>query len=43
MKVKVNNILLQENKIYTTLQINRKPKIYISESENEKENEKNIN
>jgi phosphatidylethanolamine-binding protein (PEBP) family uncharacterized protein len=39
MKVKVNDILLQENKIYTTLQINRKPKIYISESE--KENEKN--
>jgi hypothetical protein len=27
MKVKVNDILLQENKIYTTLQINKKPKI----------------
>ena len=31
MKVKINDILLQENKIYTTLQINRKPKIVISE------------
>ena len=40
MKVKVNNILLQENKIYTTLQINRKPKIYISEAEQEKEKNK---
>ena len=37
MKVKINDILLQENKIYTTLQINRKPKIYISDSEKEKE------
>jgi phosphatidylethanolamine-binding protein (PEBP) family uncharacterized protein len=37
MKVKVNDIFLQENKIYTTLQINKKPKIYISESELEKE------
>ena len=36
MKVKINNILLQENKIYTTLQINRKPKIVISEKEKEK-------
>ena len=36
MKVFVNNILLQENKIYTTLQINRKPKIVISEKEKEK-------
>ena len=36
MKVFVNNILLQENKIYTTLQINRKPKIIISEKEKEK-------
>jgi phosphatidylethanolamine-binding protein (PEBP) family uncharacterized protein len=33
MKVIVNDILLQENKIYTTLKINRKPKIYISEKE----------
>jgi phosphatidylethanolamine-binding protein (PEBP) family uncharacterized protein len=33
MKVKINNILLQENKIYTTLQINRKPKIVISEKD----------
>lgn len=33
MKVKVNDILLQENKIYTTLQINRKPKIYITKPE----------
>lgn len=32
MKVFVNDILLQENKIYTTLQINRKPKIYMSEN-----------
>lgn len=31
MKVFVNNILIQENKIYRTLQINRKPKIVISE------------
>ena len=31
MKVKINNSLLEENKIYTTLQINRKPKIVISE------------
>ena len=36
MKVFVNNILLQENKIYTTLQINRKPKIVISEKYKEK-------
>ena len=36
MKVKINDILLQENKIYTTLQINRKPKIVISEKEKEK-------
>ena len=36
MKVKINDILLQENKIYTTLQINRKPKIYMSEKEKEK-------
>ena len=36
MKVKINNILLQENKIYTTLQINRKPKIVISEKYKEK-------
>ena len=34
MKVKINDILLRENKIYTTRQINRKPKIYISEKEN---------
>ena len=40
MKVKVNDILLQENIIYTTLQINRKPKIYISEAEQEKEKNK---
>ena len=33
MKVFVNDILLQENKIYTTSQINRKPKIYMSEKE----------
>jgi len=33
MKVKINDILLRENKIYTTQQINRKPKIYISEKE----------
>ena len=32
MKVFVNDILLEENKIYTTLQINRKPKIYMSEN-----------
>lgn len=38
MKVFVNNILLQENKIYTTLQINRKPKIIISDTEKEKYN-----
>jgi phosphatidylethanolamine-binding protein (PEBP) family uncharacterized protein len=31
MKVKINNIFLQENKIYKTLEINRKPKIIISE------------
>ena len=31
MKVKINNIFLEENKIYTTLEINRKPKIVISE------------
>ena len=31
MKVFVNNSLLEENKIYTTLEINRKPKIVISE------------
>jgi len=36
MKVKINNILLEENKIYTTLQINRKPKIILSDSEKEK-------
>lgn len=36
MKVKINNILLEENKIYTTLQINRKPKIYMSEKDKEK-------
>jgi hypothetical protein len=36
MKVKINNILLEENKIYTTLQINRKPKIYMSVQEKEK-------
>ena len=34
MKVTINDILLQKNKIYTTLQINRKPKIFISEKEN---------
>ena len=33
MKVKINNILLEENKIYRTLQINRKPKIILSEKE----------
>jgi phosphatidylethanolamine-binding protein (PEBP) family uncharacterized protein len=33
MKVTINNILLQKNKIYTTLQINRKPEIFISEKE----------
>jgi phosphatidylethanolamine-binding protein (PEBP) family uncharacterized protein len=33
MKVKVNNTLLQENKIYTTQQINRKPELYVSEKE----------
>lgn len=33
MKVFVNDILLQENKIYKTSQINRKPKIYMSEKE----------
>jgi len=38
MKVEINNILLQENKIYTTLQINRKPKIVISEKEKYKNN-----
>ena len=37
MKVFVNNILLQENKIYTTLEINRKPKIVISEKEKKKD------
>lgn len=36
MKVFVNNIFLQENKIYTTLQINRKPKIVISEKDKDK-------
>ncbi len=36
MKVKINNILLEENKIYTTLQINRKPKIVVSEKDKEK-------
>jgi phosphatidylethanolamine-binding protein (PEBP) family uncharacterized protein len=36
MKVEINNILIQENKIYTTLQINRKPKFVISEKEKEK-------
>jgi phosphatidylethanolamine-binding protein (PEBP) family uncharacterized protein len=39
MKVKVNDIFLQESKIYTTLQINKKPKIYISDSDSE--NKKN--
>ena len=39
MKVKVNDILLQENKIYTTLQINRKPKIYMKKPEQEQEQE----
>ena len=34
MKVKINDISLRENKIYTTQQINRKPKIFISEKEN---------
>jgi len=33
MKVFVNDILLQENKIYKTSQINRKLKIYMSEKE----------
>jgi phosphatidylethanolamine-binding protein (PEBP) family uncharacterized protein len=33
MKVKINDILLRENKVYTTQQINRKPKISISEKE----------
>ena len=33
MKVKINDIFLQENKIYTTSQINTKPNIYISEKE----------
>jgi phosphatidylethanolamine-binding protein (PEBP) family uncharacterized protein len=36
MKVKINNILLEKNNIYTTLQINRKPKIILSESDKEK-------
>jgi len=36
MKVFVNDILLQENKIYRTSEINRKPKIVISEKEKEK-------
>ena len=36
MKVEINNILIQENKIYRTLEINRKLKIYISEKEKEK-------
>ena len=36
MKVKINDILLKKNKIYTTLQINRKPKIYMSENEKDK-------
>jgi phosphatidylethanolamine-binding protein (PEBP) family uncharacterized protein len=36
MKVEINNILLQENKIYTTLEINRKPKIVVSEKDKEK-------
>ena len=36
MKVFVNNILLQENKINTTLEINRKPKIVVSDTEKEK-------
>ena len=36
MKVFVNNILLEENKIYRTLQINRKPKIILSEKDKEK-------
>ena len=36
MIVFVNNILLQENKIYTTLEINRKPKIVVSEKDKEK-------
>lgn len=38
MKVKINDILLQENKIYTTLQINRKPKIILSEKDKYKNN-----
>ncbi len=36
MKVIINNIFLQKNKIYTTLQINRKPKIVVSDTEKEK-------
>jgi len=36
MKVKINNILLEKNNIYTTLQINRKPKIVVSEKDKEK-------
>ena len=36
MKVEINNILIQENKIYRTLQINRKPKIILSEKDKEK-------
>jgi hypothetical protein len=38
MKVFVNDILLEENKIYRTLQINRKPKIILSEKEKYKNN-----
>ncbi len=38
MKVFVNNILLEENKIYRTLQINRKPKIILSEKDKYKNN-----
>ena len=33
MKVKINDTVLQQNKTYTTLQINRKPEISISEKE----------
>ena len=39
MKVKINDILLQENKIYTTSQINTKPKIYISDKEKNNTNQ----
>lgn len=33
MKVKVNDIFLEENKIYTTKQINKIPEIYVSDKE----------